>query len=203
MPIISISGPSLTGKSSLHRELLSATQGNSSVRFYGNFHESVWEELVSQKVFSEFDELQNDTEYLCIYLFRIISRFEEFFSKNYEDKLIILDGCWLDTLIYASLNMWYNSFLRELQEEIFTKISSFHESVDRIYLTSAFDDVYPPQLKGNRKFVSNFKKNRSLEIKSYELAGKLQGIKKLPSSSIEDSVQFILSDLKDSGYMNF
>lgn len=136
---ISISGPSSTGKTTLV-DSLSTYRELSNAIFSPDLYSAVWTDLVDQGFFSEWKEINTDSEYLCLYVIRLIDYYENYI-KSYEntDKLVILDGCWLDLAIYAIINIWYTRVIKEVQEEILHKLNKFDEHLSRIYFTS-FDE---------------------------------------------------------------
>lgn len=198
---ISISGPSSTGKTTLvdslstHRELSNAV-------FSPDLYSAVWTNLVDQGFFSEWKEINTDSEYLCLYIIRLIDYYENYI-KSYEntDKLVILDGCWLDLAIYAIINLWYTRVIKEVQEEILHKLNKFDEHLSRIYFTS-FDESKQIKQKYRMQYrMANMKLNRPLEIQFYELYKNFKNAVNLPSSDISESSLFIINDLSKLGYL--
>lgn len=198
---ISISGPSSTGKTTLvdslstHRELSNAV-------FSPDLYSAVWTDLVDQGFFSEWKEINTDSEYLCLYVIRLIDYYENYI-KSYEntDKLVILDGCWLDLAIYAIINLWYTRVIKEVQEEILHKLNKFDEHLSRIYFTS-FDESKQIKQKYRMQYrMANMKLNRPLEIQFYELYKNFKNAVNLPSSDISESSLFIINDLSKLGYL--
>ncbi len=198
---IAISGPSSTGKTTLvnslstHRELSNAV-------FSPDLYDTVWTNLVDQGLFSEWKEINTDSEYLCLYVIRLIDYYENYI-KSYEDtdKLVILDGCWLDLAIYAIINIWYTRIIKEVQEEILHRLNRFDKHLSRIYFTS-FDES--KQLKQRYRMqyrMANMKLNRPLEIQFYELYKNFRNAVTLPSSDISESSLFIIDDLSKLGYL--
>ena len=198
---ISISGPSSTGKTTLvdslstHRELSNAV-------FSPDLYSAVWTNLVDQGFFSEWKEINTDSEYLCLYVIRLIDYYENYI-KSYEntDKLVILDGCWLDLAIYAIINLWYTRVIKEVQEEILHKLNKFDDHLSRIYFTS-FDESKQIKQKYRMQYrMANMKLNRPLEIQFYELYKNFKNAVNLPSSDISESSLFIINDLSKLGYL--
>lgn len=198
---ISISGPSSTGKTTLvdslstHRELSNAV-------FSPDLYSAVWTDLVDQGFFSEWKEINTDSEYLCLYIIRLIDYYENYI-KSYEntDKLVILDGCWLDLAIYAIINLWYTRVIKEVQEEILHKLNKFDDHLSRIYFTS-FDESKQIKQKYRMQYrMANMKLNRPLEIQFYELYKNFKNAVNLPSSDISESSLFIINDLSKLGYL--
>lgn len=198
---ISISGPSSTGKTTLvdslstHRELSNAV-------FSPDLYSAVWTDLVDQGFFSEWKEINTDSEYLCLYVIRLIDYYENYI-KSYEntDKLVILDGCWLDLAIYAIINLWYTRVIKEVQEEILHKLNKFDDHLSRIYFTS-FDESKQIKQKYRMQYrMANMKLNRPLEIQFYELYKNFKNAVNLPSSDISESSLFIINDLSKLGYL--
>lgn len=198
---ISISGPSSTGKSTLVRELR-AQFPSSSVKTCSDFHEVTWKEFLNTGKFKEFTEIQNDSEYLCIYILRLIKDYESLLSTLKDSKydLVILDGCWLDLFVYTNLQMWYSSFVREVQEDILMRICRQSSDIDKIYITKADDEKYPTLVHDRRSHMVNFHRNRKLELQYYELAKRFKGTVELPDPDIKEAVNFIMTDIESYTY---
>lgn len=200
---IAISGPAVTGKTSLVDELRNSLKEYKNIVYGPDIKETVWRELVDSGYFKEFSEIDTDREYMCIYLIRLIKFYEEELIGKYayEDKLVILDGSWVDLLTYATLQMYYNSFIIEVQTKIFSDILALSNTIDQIYLTVADEEKYPVNYKGMRCNIVNFKKNRPLELKYYEMARQYKRVTQLPTLEIKDSRDYIITDLKKLGYL--
>lgn len=198
---ISISGPSTTGKSSIV-DALSTYPELSNAIFVPAMNDKVWSDLVSQNIFSEFTEVDTDSEYLCAYIFKMIEYYNDCI-KTYQDtdKLVVLDGCWIDLSIYSILNLWYMRAIKPLQEEILAETAKYDEEISRIYVTKAEDDKFPVAKYYIRGKISSFRKNRPLEMRYYDIAKHLKNSTPLPSSSTTESSMFILDDLKKLGYV--
>lgn len=198
---IAISGPSTTGKTSLVNAL-SAHKELSDIVFSPDIQDVVWQELVDAGHFSEFTEICKDSDYLSIYILRMIDYYNNYIDsiKN-SDFTVILDECWLDLAIYSILNMWYTRGIKSLQEEILHKISLYDEMISRIYITKADDEKYPVDKNRLRGRMYTFRMNRPLEIRYYELAKHFKNAVPLPSSDISDSSLFIIDDLSKLGYL--
>lgn len=198
---ISISGPSSTGKTTLVNSLSTYRELSNAV-FSPDLYSAVWTDLVDQGFFSEWKEINTDSEYLCLYVIRLIDYYENYI-KSYEntDKLVILDGCWLDLAIYAIINIWYTRVIKEVQEEILHKLNKFDEHLSRIYFTS-FDESKQIKQKYRMQYrMANMKLNRPLEIQFYELYKNFKNAVNLPSSDISESSLFIIDDLSKLGYL--
>lgn len=198
---VAISGPSLTGKSALSDELSTYKELSQAI-FVPDIHESVWNQLVAEGAFSSYSEINKDSEYLCLYIMRLIEYYNSIVSK-YEgtDHLVILDGCWLDLLVYSMINLWYNRAIKSVQESILLQISKFDDRIDRIYLTS-HDDNLLPNVKNRADYkMSNLKLNRALELRYYEIFRNLNPVKVLPSSEPVSNALYIIQDMEKLGYL--
>ena len=198
---IAISGPSSTGKTSLAEDLSTHLEMKEA-EFSPDLYNTVWMDLVSKGIFQKYDEIIKDSEYVCVYIIRLINYYKSCLDKYKEsDKLIIMDCCWLDMLAYGLRNMWSSRPIKSLQEDIIGQILSFHESIDRIYLTS-FDESKHKKQKFKEEFrVYSLKDNRNLELRYYEMFKNFNHVVPLPSSDITDSSLFIIEDLKNLGYV--
>lgn len=198
---ISISGPCTSGKTSLVESLSTYKEMNNIV-FSPDMHDVVWNELVEGGYFQEYTEVTTDSDYLCIYIMRLLDYYNKYIESYKDtDKIVLLDGCWVDLSIYSLLNMWYTRGIKDIQEEILAKAAIFDESISRIYITRADDLRYPVDKFRLRGKMSTFRANRPLEIRYYELASHMKNAMKLPSSEISECSLFIVEDLKKLGYI--
>lgn len=198
---ISVSGPSVTGKTSLIDSLCSYKEMYNCV-FSPDFKDVVWSELTSKGIFSEFTDITTDSSYMCTYLHKLIDTYNEYIeSHDPYDDLIILDGSWIDYFIYAHLNMWYNRVISSAQEEVFSKILKHSNKISRYYFTEARDDLYPLEKFRVRGKITTFKLNRPLEIALYKAHSNLSGAASLYHSNIVGSSLEIIEDLKKLGYL--
>ena len=198
---ISISGPSTTGKSSIINALSTYPEFSDTI-FVPAMNDKVWSDLVAQNIFSEFTEVDTDSEYLCAYIFKMIEYYNNCIDTYKDtDKLVIFDGCWLDLSIYSILNLWYMRAIKPLQEEILSETTKYDEKISRIYVTKAEDEKFPVAKYYIRGKISSFRKNRPLEMRFYDVAKHLKNSTPLPSSSTTEASMFILDDLKKLGYI--
>lgn len=198
---ISISGPATTGKTSIINSLSTYTELSNAV-FSPDVHELVWNELVDKGLFSEFTEISTDYDYLCTFITCMIDKYTEYLeSFKDSDKLVILDGCWLDLSIYSVLNMWYTRVVKSVQESILSRVAYYDPNILRIYITTAEDDKYPVRKDRIRGRISAFRMNRPLESRYYNIAKNLKNAVALPSSDTTESSLFIIEDLKNLGYL--
>lgn len=198
---IAISGPSSTGKTTLVNSLSTYKELSKAV-FSPDMYETVWSSLVEQGFFSEWKEINTDDEYLCLYVLRLIDYYENFI-RSYEntDKLVILDGCWVDIAIYSVLNLWYTRVIKEVQEEILHRINTFDKHLSRIYFTN-FDGSKQMKQKHRMQYrMANMKTNRPLEIQYYDLYKNFKNAVNLPSTDVSDASLFIINDLSKLGYL--
>lgn len=198
---IAISGPSSTGKTSLIDTLSTYSEFSDTV-FCPDIYTAVWSQLVEQGHFEDYSEINTDSSYLCVYLMRLIEYYNNLLDA-YEDtdKLVILDCCWVDLAIYAILNLWYNRVIKEVQEEIISKLMVFEERISRIYFTR-FDRSKQIEKKYHTPYrIANVKLSRPLEIQYYRLFENLKNAAILPSSNAAESCLSIIRDLKELGYL--
>lgn len=202
--IIAISGASATGKSSLVDEL-STYKELSNVIFSPDIFSTVWDDLVYRGLFSEYEDVSRDTEFLCIFIQRVINYYrdtiKEYSDQKYEDKTIIIDSCWIDVAIYSILNMWYTHVVKEVQEGLLSQITLYDDSLSRIYITK-YDASKSKIEKYRLPFKRyNVKYNRPLELQYYKLATHFKNAYELPYSDNTDSALFIIKDLQNLGYI--
>lgn len=198
---VAISGPSSTGKTSLI-DCLSCHQELSKAEFSPDLYNTVWGGLVASKLFTEYGEIIHDSEYICVYLLKLIEYYKEYIEEYKDtDKLVILDCCWLDLYVYALINMWCAHTIKAVQVDILEQISQLIDSVDMIYLT--YEDPNKVEKRPYRApyKIYTVKANRSLELQHYKMAKYLVHTKELPSSDISESALFIIEDLKKLGYL--
>lgn len=198
---IAISGPSASGKTSLINEL-SLRLDMSNVVVLPDVFETVWNDLVAKGYFSEYDEINRDPEFLCVYLQRVIDYYKNSIEMyKSSDKLILMDSSWIDISIYSVINMWYIHILKEVQENLLHQLSVYDRSLDKVYLT-VNDDSKQTNLKYRSPFKRyNIKYNRPLEIQYYELSSNLNHTEVLPSSDVTECATFIIEDLRKLGYL--
>ncbi len=123
---ISISGPSVTGKTSLIDSLCSYRDMN-KFSFSPDFKDVVWHELTDSGIFSDFTDITSDPSYMCTYLHRLVDTHNKYIESHMNDEgVFILDECWLDYFIYALLSMWYSRVISGAQEEVFNKIKDIY-----------------------------------------------------------------------------
>lgn len=198
---VAISGPSATGKTALIDSLSTYPELFGSI-FSPDMYEAIWSDLVEKGYFGEFSEINKDSEYLCIYLLKIIDYYEKFIEKYKNiNRVVFIDGCWLDFLIYANLQMWYTHMVKDVQLDILNRISALSNTIDMIYFTK-FDENKQDKRPYHTHFkLSNIKFNRPLEMSYYSIAENLKNAKVLPSSDVSESSIFIIEDLKNLGYL--
>lgn len=198
---IAISGPSASGKTSLINEL-SLRLDMSNVVVLPDVFETVWNDLVAKGYFSEYDEINRDPEFLCVYVQRVIDYYKNSIERyKSSDKLILMDSSWIDISIYSMINMWYIHILKEVQENLLRQLSVYDSSLDKVYLT-VNDDSKQTNLKYRSPFKRyNIKYNRPLEIQYYELSSNFNHTEVLPSSDTTECATFIIEDLRKLGYL--
>lgn len=198
---ISISGPSVTGKTSLIDSLCSYRDMN-KFSFSPDFKDVVWHELTDSGIFSDFTDITSDPSYMCTYLHRLVDTYNKYIESHMKDEgVFILDECWLDYFIYALLSMWYSRVISGAQEEVFTKIMKYQDKISRYYMTTAKDSQYPPDKFRIRGRITTFKLNRPLEIALYKTHASMHNTLVLPNSEISGDSMFIIDDLRNLGYL--
>lgn len=199
--IISISGSSASGKTSIFQELKSRKELENAV-FIPDIFKTVWSYLVDGGYFSEYDDISKDTDFLCVFIQRIINHYKE--NIDYladSDKLVIIENCWIDVAIYSIINMWYTHIVKEVQESLLTQLSIYDSKISKVYVTSYDEEL---QKVSNyrcpfRRY--NVKHNRKLELSYYRLASNLKGVETLPTSDRCEAVDYIIEDLRNLGYL--
>lgn len=198
---IAISGPSISGKTSII-DSLSSYQELSRAVFSPDFHEATWTELNELGIFSEFTEITSDSAYLCTYMHKLVDYYNNYIESHIDKGgLVFLDGCWLDFIIYAGLSLWYNRVIKSAQDELFNKILKFEDKISRIYLTRADDAKYPTEKFRIKGKITTFRMNRPLEIQLYRIAARLGNTKPLRYSEVSGDSLDIIDDLKELGYL--
>lgn len=198
---ISISGPAVTGKTSLVNELRSCGEISSSI-FSPDFHDTTWADIVSQGIFAEFTDIYSDSCYLCAYLHNVVDCYNSYIEDHQDHQgLVFLDGSWLDFAIYSGLSMWYSGVIKPAQEEVFMKIMKFSNLLSRIYITQADEKNYPIDKCRVRGKRSSFRINRPLEIQLYKVSSKLEHAMMLESTDIKTNTEAIIRDLLKLGYL--
>lgn len=199
---VSISGPSTTGKTSILSYLKNLPEF-SNVICGSDLQDLVWDELVDRGLFTEFTDVCSDNEYLSTFILKMIDYYNNFLDAyEHEDVLVFLDSCWIDLSVYSVLNTWYNRTIREVQEEIFRKVLIYDNRISKIYLTKTDDKNYPVDKFRLRGKMSTFRANRPLEIQYFEVAKHFKESIAIPTSDIVEAAEFILDDLKKSGYLS-
>lgn len=204
---VAISGPAQSGKTSLvdtlstHREL-------SKANFSPDLFNTVWSNLVEQGVFKSYDEIIRDSDFICVYLMKVIEYYEDYISmyeKVYQDtdktKVVFLDCCWLDLLVYSVVNMWHSRAIADLQAEMIDRVMKLYHTVDRIYLTKYDENRHITQKYRSDYKIYSVKSNRGLEFSYYNLFQNLKSVVQLDTSDPSEASLFIIDDLKKLGYL--
>lgn len=198
---IAISGASTTGKTSLIDSLSTYREMNKIV-FSPDMHDVVWKDLLEKGIFSEFTEIQSDSDYLCTYILRVIDYYHKYLdSFEDSDAIVLLDGCWLDLSIYSILQSWYTKVTKSVLESILKTITKYDERISRIYMTKADDLKYPIDRYRLRGTMTTFRENRPLELQYYDIAKHVRDVVEIPSSDISEASLFIIDDFKKLGYI--
>lgn len=193
-----ISGPSFTGKTTLARLVSQSLPLDAIV--IPDFHEKVYQDLVDEGIFSDFQEIYKDRDFLLIYIGRVISFYKEM-VESYKDYpgLVIFDGTHVDILIYSMLQLWYHYPTQELQESFMHDLLELKDALSFIYMTVPDDDNYSIVQWTRRRYNTSFRKCRKTELYYYDMFRDLRRVISLPSSSIPDCEYFILEDLTSRG----
>lgn len=199
---IAISGPSVTGKSSLV-EYLSSHQELKDAIISPDFHALAWNDLVNKGIFLEFTDITDDSGYMCCYLYKVIDSYNQYIEEHRNfPGLVILDGCWIDLTVYAYLNMWYLRTIKSVQEDVFNRILKYSNEISKVYFTKAADEKYPIDKYRLRGKMTTFRTNRPLEITLYKVFSALaESSVSLDNAEIAGDSLAILSDLKKVGYL--
>lgn len=201
MIIVGISGPSSTGKTTLAR-LVESNESSFNVPLHvsRDLKDVTWEDiLATTKNFTQYDEIYADKDYLLVFCHRVLSKYKDFISKvRYEapdESVAIVDTTHLDLLIYTYLQFWYHYPSFDVLTDLVTQIMQMDGCLNHIYMTQAYDSMYDPlKSKTLRQRSADFKRNRGLELMTYELFSRLPSVTKLSYSS-ETSLPMILRDL--------
>lgn len=198
---IAVSGPSSTGKTSIVDDLTTHKEF-SKVKVCPDLLNTVWASLVEQGFFSSYTDIINDSEYICVYLLKMIEYYRDLIEKySKEDGLVLLDCCWVDLAVYGVLNLWYHNMMKDLQADLLSQVNEFTGSVDKIYMTK-YEESKRVIPKGHSPFkVYSKKANVKLELSYYNLFKNLYPVIELPTSDVSESALFIIDDLRKSGHL--
>lgn len=194
--IISISGPCMTGKTTIIN-LLKDRLPKDTV-YQEDLFKIVWEEFHS-KGFEYFSEVAKDRDFTIMYISKLVESYVKMIKElDDSDKLIVLENCHLDYLIYAQLNSWYHYPLGAFLEDTISKLMSTARFTNRVYITTADDEGFPltkSTIIECKTIKAYFKRNRKLEKQFYDIYRNFTNVVTLPSNPLEcDTV--ILDDLK-------
>lgn len=197
---IAISGPSSTGKTTIAQRLSQSESLRGKVICSPDIFEDVWINFVKQAGFSESKEIISDSIYLGTYCVKLLEHYESLLDRySLTDKLIILDGSWIDFLVYGMVNMWYSNMMSEIQEHYFSRLSNYVNKMSRIYITE-----YNPYIKSvpfhRTMRSSNLKANRNLELSYYKLFSHMNNTLQIDTSDVDTAVSLIIDDLRKLGY---
>lgn len=197
---IAISGPASTGKTQLVTTLHSRDELSDAV-FVNDIYTTVWDYLVANKYFNSYTEVNRDSDYLAIYILRLIDSYKNTIEQyRNTDKLVILDGSWVDISVYAMVNMWYTRVIKQVQEDIMKKLHEYDKSLSAVYFTS-YDETKNTIRKDRIPCrVSNITQSRPLEIQYYNLAHNYKNSIELPTTDTDEAADFIIGDLRNLGY---
>jgi len=197
--LIGIAGPSCTGKTKLMESLkdnCSKVFPNSKLYFSEDIKDYTWNKLVEETSLSQWEEVYADKDYLLMYCFRMISEYEKLLESLRESDYdyCFIDTTYLDLLIYCQLHFWYHYPSYDLLTEMVNRILDLKDKIDIIYMTVADDVVYKPETKDLRQRMSDFKNNRSIELKYYSIYRDLPNVVSV-STNVKDSTEMIIPDI--------
>lgn len=200
MAIVSISGPSLTGKSTLIKLL--QLRLDKQAEFIPDVRDTVYEELIATGIFREFAEIAKDRDYLLIYIMKMVERYKQNLENAEKDRLYIVDGSHLDLMIYSMLHLWYHYPTKGLQEECLHGLLEVRGLVDHIYMTKENDTNFPLKYAGSRAYSTSFTKCRKTEVYYYDIFSDSNKVTVLPSNLVMECDHFIVEDLKNRGLLS-
>jgi len=198
--LVAVSGPSLSGKSTLFNFLKSTLSEYPNIIYLDDIHDAVWDTLAGN-VFSAFTEITKDRDYMYIYIERLVKEYINRVSQDYgEENLVIMDGSYIDVLVYSFLNMWYHYPIVEIQERVVNDLLEVKDAASIIYMTRANEDDSSTS-NSLRVKMSNYKRKRPVELKLYDIFRDSKKVVTLPSSSVLGCDFFIKEDLKSRGLL--
>lgn len=200
MSICGISGPLASGKSTLVSLLEPQLPINTI--FIHDIHDKVYNNMVDSGNFSEFKEISADRDYLLIYYGRVINYYTDMIN-SYKDYpgLVIIDGTYIDLLIYGMLNLWYHYPTKDLLEGMVHQLLEHRDSIDIIYMTQPDDANYPLTELGRRRYNTSFKRCRRTETYYYDIFRENKRVVSLPETSVLNCDRFVIEDLKSRGLL--
>lgn len=161
---------------------------------------AVYESLRGNGIFDEFTEITKDRDYLFMYISKVVEDYNSILEE-YEDYngVVVLENCYIDYVIYMTLNLWYHYPLVQFQEYLTLKLLESRDKIERIYMTTPDDHSYPPPKKLDIKNSKTaFTRNRGLELALYDTYREVGKVVTLdPCVFAEDRT--ILEDLKAQG----
>lgn len=193
--LIGISGPSCTGKTEICNIIKMLNLKD--VYVTNDVKDDVWNKMVNETSFSQWEEVYNDKDYLLLYCYRMVSEYKDLLRKlkSREDvKYCIIDTTYIDLLIYTQLQFWYHYPSAELLSSIVSDILSLQDKLDIIYMTEADDEIFEHKDKDLRQKMTDFKRNRGLELSFYSIYRNLPTVKTVDINAIE-AANFITKDL--------
>lgn len=202
---IALSGPSYSGKSTIMENIRKLDHA-SALHKLPDMKDVVWQNLVDTGIFKNFNEITKDSDYLLIYIGRMVNWYVSMYEKYNRlegNHIVIYDGCHIDLLIYSMLNLWYHYPVKEIQEAEVRRILDTKEFVSLIYMCKADDGEYPVNYHNLRDSRTAFRKNRKLELDYYEMFSESSRVVKLPYTCFPDHgercAEFIIDDMRRRG----
>lgn len=201
--LIGIAGPSCTGKTRLV-SLLEEELGKSSInkmnyQIINDAREAAWKELVDSGKVSQWEEIYNDKELLLMFCYKMLDIYEQTIRelKSSTFDFCIIDGTYIDILIYLQLQFWYHFPSAGLLSDLVSKTISLHGIIDKVYMTVP-DSNYDYESKDLRQKMSDFRRNRKLECQFYDIYRNLPEVATI-ESPVDTSVKSIMDFLNIIG----
>lgn len=198
---IAIAGPSATGKTTLWESLKGVLPRDTV--FVPDLYTEVWDELKRLGYFKDFTEIMADSDYTTLFILRLLDKYRETMDKYQDtDALVIMDSCWIDISVYSLIQMWYNHIIQEVQEQILHKLAIYDDSLNHVFITTNDDQRYKPEKYRSPFKNKNVKTSRPLELQYYRLFSNFKNAEELPTSDLQENLQYIYATLNNLGYLD-
>lgn len=199
--LIGIAGPSCTGKTrlvdKLREELMNSDINKNNYYIVGDIKDKVWKDLVDTTSVSQWEEIYYDKELLLMFSYRIVEAYESIITemKGSTFDFCIIDGTYIDLLIYLQLQFWFHYPSNDLLAGILSRTLMLKDKIDKIYMTVADDSAFDYEAKDLRQKMSDFRRNRSIELLYYDIYRDLPVVETI-SSPVDLNVSDIVEYLK-------